>query len=59
MVWTLLCVATEIDIREVIHIPRDDNVRCDRLLRRGTKGVDVSIEQEVTEMGFGGVPLVE
>lgn len=54
IVWTLLCVATE-----VIHIPGDNNVRCDRLPRRGMKGLDVSMKQEMAEMGLGGVTLVE
>jgi hypothetical protein len=38
MVWTLLCVA-------VIHIPGDDNVKCDRLSRRGSKPV-LAVKQE-------------
>jgi hypothetical protein len=35
IVWTLLCVATNIDVREINHIPGVENGRCDRLSRRG------------------------
>ena len=28
MVWTLLCVAANIDVREVTHIPGDENEKC-------------------------------
>jgi hypothetical protein len=29
IVWTLLCVATNIDVREITHIPGVENGRCD------------------------------
>lgn len=58
IVWTLLCVAAEIDAREVMHIPGDDNVNCDRLSRRGTEPT-MSVAQEAAEMGYGGVSVIE
>lgn len=35
MIWTLLCVAADIDIREITHIPGELNDKCDQLSRRG------------------------
>jgi hypothetical protein len=32
--WTLLCVASDIDVKEVTHIAGKDNSNCDRLSRR-------------------------
>ena len=29
IVWTLLCVATNIDVKEITHIPGVENGRCD------------------------------
>jgi hypothetical protein len=58
MVWTLLCVATNIDVREVTHIPGDENERCDRLSRRGmTPGM--SVREEAREMGIEGGVVIE
>jgi hypothetical protein len=36
IVWTLLFVATIIDVREITHIPGDENEMCERLSCRGT-----------------------
>jgi hypothetical protein len=58
MMWILLCVATEIDVREVIHISGVDNVNCDRLSRRGSDAT-LSLEEEAHEMGLGGTTVVE
>lgn len=35
MIWTLLCIATDINIRKVTHIAGEENDKCDRLSRRG------------------------
>jgi hypothetical protein len=35
MIWTLLCVAADVDIREITHIPGEQNDNCDQLSRRG------------------------
>jgi hypothetical protein len=37
MVWILLCVAAEIHVKEILYIPGDGNVNCDRLSRRGSE----------------------
>lgn len=58
MVWTQLCVATDIDIQEVTHIAGIDNGNCDRLSRRGTTP-NKSIEREVLEMGLQGATVVD
>ena len=50
MVWTLLCVATEIDVKEVTHIAGINNERCDRLSRRGMNA-PVTVLEEVAAMG--------
>lgn len=59
MVWTLLCVATEIDVREVIHIPGEENINCDRLSRRGSGEQGQSVGEAATEMGFSGAVVVD
>ena len=57
IVWTLLCVATNIDVREVTHIPGVENGRCDRLSRRGTTS-SMTVREEAREMGIdGGVEI--
>jgi hypothetical protein len=58
MVWTLLCVAAEIHVKEVIHIPGDDNVNCDRLSRRGSEPT-LTLKQEAAKIGLEGVEVVE
>ena len=58
MVWTLLSVATEIDVREGIHIPGVDNINCGSLSRRGSDAT-LSLEEAAYEMGLGGTTVVE
>ena len=58
MVWILLCVATEIDVREVIHIAGKDNGKCDRLSRRGVEP-KMSVMDEAADMGITGAAVVE
>jgi hypothetical protein len=58
IVWTLLCVATNIDVREITHIPGDENEKCDRLSRRGsTPGM--SVREEASELGIEGGVVIE
>jgi hypothetical protein len=59
IVWTLLCVATNIDVREITHIPGDENdKKCDRLSRRGlTQGM--SVREEAIELGIEGGVVIE
>ena len=59
MVWTLLCVATDIDVTEMIHIAGKDNSNCDRLSRRQKYEPDTPIEQMAEEMGIGGTTVME
>jgi hypothetical protein len=48
MIWTLLCVAADVDIREITHIPGELNDRCDQLSRRDADtGMSVSEHAEV------------
>jgi hypothetical protein len=57
IVWTLLCVATNIDVREITHIPGVENGRCDRLSRRGMTS-SLTVREEAREMGIdGGVEI--
>jgi hypothetical protein len=35
MVFTLLCIAADVNVKEITHIAGEDNERCDRLSRRG------------------------
>lgn len=58
MVWTLLCVATNIDVVEVTHIAGKDNVNCDRLSRRGATPT-MSVGDEVRVMGIEGGSIIE
>jgi hypothetical protein len=58
MVWTLLCVAADIDVTRIIHIPGENNKNCDRLSRRGALST-VTVEEEVRSMGIEGVQIVE
>ena len=58
MVWILLSVATEIDVREVIHIAGEDNGKCDRLSRSGVEP-KMSVMDEAADMGITGAAVVE
>jgi hypothetical protein len=58
MVSTLLCVAADIDVTRIIHIPGENNKNCDRLSRRGAVST-VTVEEEVRSMGIEGVQIVE
>ena len=58
MVWTLLCVATNIDVREVTHIPGADNDKCDCLSRRGATR-EKTVLEEAEEMGIMGAVVME
>jgi hypothetical protein len=59
MVWTLLCVATDLDVNEVTHIAGKDNSNCDRLSRREQDEPNISVEQMAEDMGIGGTRVVE
>ena len=50
MVWSLLCIAAGIEVKETVHIAGKDNQRCDRLSKRGSRS-DQSVLKEAAEMG--------
>ena len=58
MVFSLLCIAAGIDVKEVTHIPGTENERCDRLSRRG-RTPTMSIIDEAEAMGVQGVSVVD
>ena len=51
MMWSLLCVATDINVSEVTHIAGADNGKCDSLSRRGGAARE-SVAQEAADMGL-------
>jgi hypothetical protein len=61
MIWTLLCIAADVDVKEVTHIPGEDNKRCDRLSRRWGVGKTptMTVSEEAEDMGLGRVEVVE
>lgn len=58
MVWTLLCVAADINVESVTHIAGVDNDNCDRLSRMGAHST-MSVREEAMSMGFQGLEVVE
>ena len=58
MVFSLLCIAAGVDVKEVTHIPGTENNKCDRLSRRG-RAPPMSIIDEAETMGVRGVCVVE
>jgi hypothetical protein len=58
MIWTLLCIATDINVREVTHIAGEENDKCDRLSRRGAKPT-TTISEDAADMGMPGVRVVD
>ena len=58
MVWTLLCVAADVNVTEIIHIAGSDNKNCDRLSRREAQSI-TTIQDDAKEMGLDGVEVVE
>jgi hypothetical protein len=58
MIWILLCVAADIDIREVTHIPGEDNDKCDQLSRRGLSPHN-SVHEHAEALGIGGARVLQ
>jgi hypothetical protein len=58
MIWTLLSIATDIDVKEVTHIAGEDNGKCDRLSRRGTD-TTISVAEEAEDMGIRGAEVID
>lgn len=61
MIWTLLCIAADVDVKEVTHIAGEDNKQCDRLSRRWDIGKipSMTVLEEAEDMGLRGVEVVE
>ena len=58
MVFSLLCIAADVDVKEVTHIAGTENRNCDRLSRRG-RVPTTSILEEAVAMGVRGADVVE
>jgi hypothetical protein len=58
MVWTLLCIAADINVKEITHIAGEDNEKCDRLSRRGASP-KTSILEDAADMGMPGARVLE
>ena len=58
MVWTLLCIAADIDVREATHIPGAENDDCDQLSRRGPDPIN-AVEEHAKNLGIVGAAVVE
>lgn len=57
MLWSLLCVATDVNVSEVTHIAGEDNEKCDRLSRRG-KTARAFVAKGASDMGLGAVSVI-
>jgi hypothetical protein len=58
MIWTLLCIAADVNVKKVTHVSGKDNANYDRLACR--EGVTtVSVEDEAAEMGVVGGAVLE
>ena len=53
MVFSLLCIAAGVDVKEVTHIAGIENKTCDRLSRRG-RAPTMSIVEEAGAMEVRG-----
>lgn len=53
IVWTLLCLASGVNIHAVTHVPGSENTVCDQLSRRGTCSKD-TVEEHALKMGLTG-----
>ena len=57
VIWTLLCVAADIHVTNITHIPGIDNDNCDQLSRRGPNPTN-SITEHALLLGLGDTPDV-
>jgi hypothetical protein len=58
MIWTLLCVAADVDIRETTHIPGEQNDNCDQLSWRGLRPTN-SVSEHAHAMGIGEAKVID
>ena len=56
-IWTLLCIAADIHVSEITHLPGADNDRCDQLSRRGPKPT-LSLAEHAITLGLGTAPEI-
>jgi hypothetical protein len=56
MVWTLQCIAADVEVKEVTHIPGEDSQQCDCLSRWWDVGKEptMSVLEEAEDMGMKG-----
>ena len=54
MVWTLLCVAADVHVTDITHIPGTENDSCDQLSRRGSSPT-TTLTQHAALLGLGVV----
>ncbi len=57
MIWTLLCVAADVHVTDITHIPGTDNDNCDQLSRRGPTP-STTIAQHAANLGLGDAPHI-
>ena len=57
MVFTMLCVAFNLDVKSATHITGKGNLVCDQLSRLGASGQ--SVASVVSECGFGEVQVID
>jgi hypothetical protein len=58
MIWTLLCVAADVDVRETTHIPGEQNDNCDQLSRRGLNPT-TTVLQHASNLGITGARYID
>jgi hypothetical protein len=58
MIWTLLCVAADVDVRETTHIPEEQNDNCDQLSRRGLHPT-TTVLQHASNLGITGARYID
>ena len=58
MVWTLLCLAADVNVTEVTHIAGVDNTNCDFLSRKGSHPT-TSVAEDAQRMGLGDVAVLD
>ena len=58
MVWTLLCIAADVNIIETTHIPGKENEICDQLSRRGLNPKR-TVKQHAEELDVGGGRVID
>lgn len=56
-IWTLLCIAGDVQVSDITHIPGVDNDHCDQLSRRG-QAPTLSLAAHATLLGIGNAPVI-